>query len=103
MLLKGRTPLFSHIIPTLEVTQGQILKVHPHNCHPILVAFVWESTRETINLPLGCLQGGMGYSGFCCDVSPYNQHGLSWSFPWPCYTDVYTLRPLRHIQALISL
>ena len=26
-----------------------------HRCHPILVAFVWEWTQETINLPLGCL------------------------------------------------
>ena len=24
-----------------------------HRCHPILVAFVWELTKETINLPLG--------------------------------------------------
>jgi len=29
-----------------------------HRCHPILVAFVWELTEETIHLPLGCLQGG---------------------------------------------
>ena len=28
-----------------------------HRCHPNLVAFVWELTKETINLPLGCLQG----------------------------------------------
>ena len=27
-----------------------------HRCHPILVAFVWEFTKETIDLPLGCLQ-----------------------------------------------
>ena len=32
-----------------------------HRCHPILVAFVWELTKETINLPLGCLQGGSGW------------------------------------------
>ena len=30
----------------------------PHKCHPILVAFAWELTNETIYLPLGCLQGG---------------------------------------------
>ena len=29
-----------------------------HRCHPMLVACVWELTKETINLPLGCLQGG---------------------------------------------
>ena len=27
-----------------------------HRCHPILVAFAWELTEETIDLPLGCLQ-----------------------------------------------
>ena len=30
-----------------------------HRCHPILVAFVWELTEASINLPLGCLQGGL--------------------------------------------
>ena len=30
-----------------------------HRCHPILVAFVWELTEETIDLPLGCLQDGL--------------------------------------------
>ena len=29
-----------------------------HRCHPILVAIIWELTKETIDLPLGCLQGG---------------------------------------------
>ena len=29
-----------------------------NRCHPILVAFAWELTEETINLPLDCLQGG---------------------------------------------
>ena len=29
-----------------------------HRCHPILVSLVWELTKEAINLPLGCLQGG---------------------------------------------
>ena len=33
------------------------LKSISHRCHPILVAFVWELTKATINLPLGCLQG----------------------------------------------
>jgi len=35
------------------------LKSISHRCHPILVAFVWELTKETIYLPLGCLQGGL--------------------------------------------
>ena len=34
------------------------LKSISHRCHLILVSFVWELTQETINLPLGCLQGG---------------------------------------------
>ena len=37
---------------------GANLKSMSHRCHPILVAFVWESIKDTINLPLGCLQGG---------------------------------------------
>ena len=37
---------------------GANLKSIPHRCHPILVAFVWELNKETIDLPLGCLQGG---------------------------------------------
>ena len=37
---------------------GTNLKSISHRCHPILVAFVWEVTKETIDLPLGCLQGG---------------------------------------------
>ena len=37
---------------------GANLKSISHRCHPILVAFVWELTKETIHLPLGCLQGG---------------------------------------------
>jgi len=34
------------------------LKSITNRCHPILVAFVRELTKETIDLPLGCLQGG---------------------------------------------
>jgi len=29
-----------------------------HRCYLFQVAFVWELTKETIVLPLGCLQGG---------------------------------------------
>jgi len=36
------------------------LKSISHRCHPILVAFVWELTAETIDFPIRCLQGGMG-------------------------------------------
>ena len=38
---------------------GANLKSISHRFHPILVAFVWELTKETIDLPLGCLQGGL--------------------------------------------
>ena len=45
-----------------QATQGQNLKSVSHRCHPILVAFVRELTRETIDLPLGCLLGGVSAS-----------------------------------------
>ena len=38
---------------------GANLKSMSHRCHPILVALVWELTKETIVLPLGCRQGGL--------------------------------------------
>ena len=37
---------------------GANLKSISHRCNPILVAFLWELTKETIDVPLGCLQGG---------------------------------------------
>ena len=49
--------------PALEATQGQISSQSTTDCHPILVAFVWELTEETIDLPLACLQGGELYRG----------------------------------------
>ena len=33
------------------------LKSISHTCHPVLLAFLWELTEETIDLPLGCLPG----------------------------------------------
>jgi len=42
---------------------GANLKSISHRCHPILVAFVWELTKETIYLPLGCLRGGLRGAG----------------------------------------
>ena len=44
---------------------GANLKSTSHRCHPILVAFVWELTSETIDLPLGCLQGGAVWESGC--------------------------------------
>ena len=55
------------------------LKSIPRRCHPILVAFVWELTKETIYLPMGFLQGGSGEredrasvlgSGHRCRLAP---------------------------------
>ena len=34
------------------------LKSISHRCHLFEVAFVWALTKETIHLPLGCLQVG---------------------------------------------
>jgi len=34
------------------------LKSISHRCYLFEVEFVWELTKETIHLPLGCLQGG---------------------------------------------
>ena len=34
------------------------LKSTSHRCYLFEVAFVWEVTKETIDLHLGCLQGG---------------------------------------------
>ena len=34
------------------------LKSISHRCYLFEVAFEWELTKETIDLPLGCLQGG---------------------------------------------
>jgi len=42
-------------VATLEVTHGQILSQSPTE-----VAFVWELSKETVVLPLVCLQGGGG-------------------------------------------
>jgi len=41
-----------------RVTPGENLKSICHRCYLFEIAFVWELTKETIHLPLGCLQGG---------------------------------------------
>ena len=38
---------------------GANLKLISHGCHLSEVAFKWELTKETIDLPLCCLQGGL--------------------------------------------
>jgi len=49
---------------------GENLNSISHRCYPVLVAFVWELTKENIFLPLGCLQGGVGEN---------RRFGLYWS------------------------
>ena len=41
-----------------EDDPGEILKSIALRCYFLAVAFVWELTEETMNWPLGCLQGG---------------------------------------------
>ena len=53
----SRLPLAS-MPPNLGGNPEANLKSISHRCHPIQVAFVWALTEETIDLPLGCLQGG---------------------------------------------
>ena len=59
------TDAYSKVKFTLEATQGKTLRPISHRYHPILVSFVWELTTETIDLPMGCLQGGVrcGFEG----------------------------------------
>jgi hypothetical protein len=48
--------------PTLEPTQGKFSSQSPANALlqmlPFGTAVLWDLTKETIDLPLGCLQGG---------------------------------------------
>jgi hypothetical protein len=39
-------------------SQVNLPQMPPRRCHLFEVAFAWELTKETIHLPLGCLQGG---------------------------------------------
>ena len=46
-----------------EGNPGANIKSISHRCHPILLAFVWELTEETIK---GCLKGGERTSPYYC-------------------------------------
>ena len=50
------TSLASHMKSHTGDKPEANLKSISHSCHPIMVAFVWELTEETIHLPLACLQ-----------------------------------------------
>jgi len=56
----ARVPVLRLLHP--GANPGANLKSISHRCHPILVAFVWELTEETIDVPLSCLQGGCASS-----------------------------------------
>ena len=55
-----------------SLRQKQVQLIHPgfemranrksisHRCYLFEVAFVWELTKETVHLPLGCHQVGLG-------------------------------------------
>ena len=49
---------------------GANLKSISHRCHPILVAFIWELTKENLDLPLGRLHGtdSLNNDAACTDV-----------------------------------
>jgi hypothetical protein len=51
----------SHFIPHNHPggNPGANLESISHKCYLQEVAFEWELTKETIHLPLGCLQGGV--------------------------------------------
>ena len=51
-----RTNLSDADHPGVELKAN--IKSISHRCHQFEVALVWELTKETIHLPLGCLQGG---------------------------------------------
>ena len=57
------------------------LKSIAHRCHPTLVAFVWELTKDIIDLPLDCLQVGEGTS-LCISARAPNAAAASFLFNW---------------------
>ena len=42
------------------------VKSNSLKCYLFEVAFEWELTKETIHLPLGCLQGGCSLRSLSC-------------------------------------
>ena len=49
-----------------------------HIYRPILVAFVWGLTHETINLPLGCLQSRYYYAPCPVSASVWKAPQATW-------------------------
>ena len=69
-----------------EVDVRANLESISHRCHLFEVAFVGESTKETIHLPLGCLQGA-ACSGPL--LVPLSQHAAS------CLSDAWQTTEMR--------
>ena len=60
--LRANLKSISHRCHLFEVNLPQmppLTDATSHRCHLFEVAFVWELTKETIHLPLVCLQGGV--------------------------------------------
>ena len=63
---------------------GANLKSISHRSYLFEVAFVWALSKETIQLPLGCLQGGAGLpqeSPHARPTNPLPWHTLCWEEP----------------------
>ena len=73
------------------------LKSISRRCHPIQVAFVSELTEETIDLPLGCLQGGErcavgaqfvgGMTGSALEATQGQNDSSFSQLPYKCYLE----------------
>ena len=63
----------------LEATRGQILNQSLTDGTSREVAFEWELTKETIYLPLGCLQGCWSYQLAAALRSTGHRRYLRWS------------------------
>ena len=77
MRRKGWTPSQKAIACHPGVELRANLKSISHRCCLILVAFAWELTKETIVLPLGCLQGGDDFSNRKEHPAPLKRDGLA--------------------------
>jgi hypothetical protein len=57
-LLLSKAPIFGNRYSHPGRNRGEDLNSISHRCHLREVDCVWGLTKETISLPLGCLQGG---------------------------------------------
>ena len=74
---------------------GSNLKSISHRCYLREVESEWELTKETIYLPLGCLQGGVGSS------KPFfDPRGFTWGGWW---RGVGLSHTMYHLNSLSKL